>query len=112
MAYRDPFTEQQGRYDPHYNETPAFDPYNGTEPHQAYDQGGYDSYAPGGYKDYSTTHQPADPQAAAYAQKEGGGYDSAGFARATTGRFVRILIHCLRFTFIPQPVSRPEEMAV
>lgn len=85
MAYRDPFTEQQGRYDPHYNETPAFDPYNGTEPHQAYDQGGYDSYAPGGYKDYSTTHQPADPQAAAYAQKEGGGYDSAGFARATTG---------------------------
>ncbi|KAL4067883.1 hypothetical protein J3A83DRAFT_4359747 [Scleroderma citrinum] len=85
MAYQDPFTEQHGRYDQHRNETPAFDPYNNSEPHQAYDQGGYGPYAPGEYKDYPGAHQPADPQAAAYAQKEGNRYDSAGFARATTG---------------------------
>jgi len=94
MAYRDPFVEQHGRYDPHYNETPAFDPYNGSDPHQAYDQGGYDPYyAPGGYEDNPTTHQPADPQAAAYAPKEGD--DSPGFAQTTTKRFAYILHHCL-----------------
>ena len=90
MSYRDPFAEQHGRYDPHFNEAPAFDPYNSSEPHQAYDQGGYDPDT-SGYKDYPTTHQPVDSQPAAYAQKEAGGYDSTAFARTTPRKCVHSL---------------------
>lgn len=59
MAYRDPYAEQYARSQP-YNDGPEFNPYGGQhQPHQSYDQGGYeeDPYyrdaapAAGGYRD-------------------------------------------------------------
>lgn len=58
MAYRDPYAEQYARSQP-YNDGPEFNPYGGQhQPHQSYDQGGYDDPyyrdagpAAGGYRD-------------------------------------------------------------
>ncbi|KAG6335587.1 hypothetical protein ID866_3503 [Astraeus odoratus] len=87
MAYRDPFTEQHG-HDQRHNEAPPFDPYSNSQPHEAYDQSGYDPYAPSAYRDYPATQQPVNAGATEYAKKEGNEYNSGGFALANTGRSV------------------------
>ncbi|KAH7889429.1 hypothetical protein F5I97DRAFT_1934337 [Phlebopus sp. FC_14] len=89
MAYRDPYAEQYGRYDQQQSDAPAFNPYSSSQPHQAYDQGGYESYAAEGYRDEPNYSQPANAGQTSFTpghQKlEHSGYDQAGFARATTG---------------------------
>jgi len=87
MAYKDPYVEQHGRYDQQYTDAdaPGFSSYNNAQPHQAYDQGGYDPYAqstnpggsafePGHYKSESTTN-----------------YDRGAFAQGTTANRPRDL---------------------
>ncbi|KIJ69260.1 hypothetical protein HYDPIDRAFT_105862 [Hydnomerulius pinastri MD-312] len=97
MAYKDPYAEQYGRYDQQYNDAPAFNPYNTSQPHQAYDQGGYDSYAAGGYRDDPNYGQPANAGTTSFApghqKPESTSYDQGGFARATTGSRSRDLRH-------------------
>ncbi|KAH7929749.1 hypothetical protein BV22DRAFT_106900 [Leucogyrophana mollusca] len=95
MAYRDPYAEQYGRYDQQYGDAPAFNPYNSSQPHQSYDQGGYDSYA-GGYKDEPNV--PAQDAGASYPPgpgntKETSAFDHADFARGSTGSRPRDLRH-------------------
>lgn len=87
MAYRDPYTEQ---YQP-YSDTPAFNPYSNTQPHQAYDQGGYDSYGAGGHREDDNYGQPTNPGLSTFVpdhQKSEGNYDQGASARATTGKCV------------------------
>lgn len=78
MAYRDPFAEQYGHYDQQYSEGPSFDPYNSSQPHQAYDQGGYDPYTSNGYRDNDnpTTHEPVTAGMSTLPPKEGNGFYS------------------------------------
>lgn len=52
MTYRDPYTEQYARSNQHYTDGPEYNPYGGTQqPHQTYDQGGYEPDASGVYHD-------------------------------------------------------------
>ncbi|EGN93305.1 hypothetical protein SERLA73DRAFT_189872 [Serpula lacrymans var. lacrymans S7.3] len=52
MSYRDPYNERYEGAQQHSNDGPQYNPYSTSQPHQTYDQGGYDSYAaPGGYRD-------------------------------------------------------------
>lgn len=92
MAYRDPYAERYGRYDEQYTDTPAFDPYANTQPHQPYDQGGYDSYGVGGPRDDTNYRQSTNiggpTFTPAHQKSESTQYDQAAFARATTGRCV------------------------
>ncbi|KAG2041661.1 hypothetical protein BDR03DRAFT_945351 [Suillus americanus] len=49
--YRDPYSErQQGGYDQQYGDAP-YNQYDTRQPHQAYDQGGYDPHTMGEYRD-------------------------------------------------------------
>ncbi|KAF9246295.1 hypothetical protein BU15DRAFT_70398 [Melanogaster broomeanus] len=91
MAYRDPYSEQHGRYEQQYSDAPAFNPYNTSQPHQAYDQGGYDPYAAGGYQDDPNHGQSTF--APGHHKSESGPYDQGGFVRATTGSRPRDLRH-------------------
>ncbi|KIK30928.1 hypothetical protein PISMIDRAFT_669858 [Pisolithus microcarpus 441] len=84
MAYRDPFAERYGHYDQQYSEGPAFDPYHSSQPHPAYDQGGYDPYTSSGYRDNPTTHDPATAGMATLPPKEGNGLYSTGYPQPTT----------------------------
>ncbi|KAG8217736.1 hypothetical protein J3R82DRAFT_5895, partial [Butyriboletus roseoflavus] len=97
MAYRDPYTEQYGRYDQPYTDTPSFNnPYNNAQLHQAYDQGGYDSYGAGGHREDANYGQSTNPGASTSApghHKSEGNYDQGAFARATTGNRSRDLRH-------------------
>ncbi|EIW85077.1 hypothetical protein CONPUDRAFT_97723 [Coniophora puteana RWD-64-598 SS2] len=45
MSYTDPYAERHGRYQQQYTDGPTFNPYSSsrTQPHQTYDQGGYDT---------------------------------------------------------------------
>jgi len=95
MAYRDPYAERYGRYDEQYTDTPSFNPYANEQPHQPYDQGGYDSY--GGHRDDTNYGQPTNPVGPAFTpthnKVESTQYDQAAFARATTGGRPRSLKH-------------------
>ncbi|KAH7912234.1 hypothetical protein BJ138DRAFT_1061540 [Hygrophoropsis aurantiaca] len=92
MAYRDPYAEQYGRYDQQYGEAPAFNPYSNTQPHQSYDQGGYDAY--GGYRDEpSATTQGVVSAHSPENAKEMNAFDRAEFARGHTGSRSRDLRH-------------------
>ncbi|KAG1877942.1 hypothetical protein DFJ58DRAFT_753328 [Suillus subalutaceus] len=54
--YRDPYTEQQqGGYDQQYGDAP-YNQYDTRQPHQAYDQGGYDPHTMGEYRDDPNTN--------------------------------------------------------
>ncbi|THH13933.1 hypothetical protein EW146_g6331 [Bondarzewia mesenterica] len=46
-THRDPYANQTSPYPQQYQEGPEFNPYNTHQPHDTYDQGGYD----GGYRD-------------------------------------------------------------
>ncbi|KAF9227652.1 hypothetical protein BS17DRAFT_774096 [Gyrodon lividus] len=97
MAYRDPYAEQYGRYDQQSSDVPAFNPYNTVQPHQAYDQGGYDPYA-AGYRDDDPNHglstnAEASTFAPGHHKLESTPYDQGGFPRATTGSRSRDLRH-------------------
>ncbi|KAI6045683.1 hypothetical protein EDC04DRAFT_2559012 [Pisolithus marmoratus] len=81
MAYRDPFAERYGYHDQQYGEGPAFDPYSSSQPHQAYDQGGYDPYTSSGYRDNPVTHEPVTTGTT---PKEGDGFYSTGYPQPTT----------------------------
>jgi len=84
MAYKDPYAGQHGRYDSHYTDAPDFNPYNNAQPHQAYDQGGYDSYAaPEGYMDDANNGQSTNPGGRKIETTQ---YDQGAFARGTTGK--------------------------
>lgn len=86
MAYKDPYAGQHGRYDSHYTDAPDFNPYNNAQPHQAYDQGGYDSYAaPAGYMDDANNGQSSNP---GKRKIESTQYNQGAFARGTTGKCV------------------------
>jgi len=98
MAYRDPYAEQYGRYDQQYTDAPAFNPYNNPQPHQAYDQGAYDSYGAGGYRDEANYGKSTNPGGPAftpshYKSESIPQYDQGTFARATTGKCVSWLRH-------------------
>ncbi|KAF8559797.1 hypothetical protein OG21DRAFT_1594593 [Imleria badia] len=98
MAYRDPYAEQYGRYDQQYTDAPGFNPYSNTEPHQAYDQGGYDFYGAGGQREDANYGQSTNPGGSTFApghQKSDSTshYDQGAFARATTGNRRRDLSH-------------------
>ncbi|KIJ16917.1 hypothetical protein PAXINDRAFT_168354 [Paxillus involutus ATCC 200175] len=88
MAYRDPYAEQYGRYEQQSSDAPAFNPYNTAQPHQAYDQGGYDSY---GYRDDPNHGQSTF--APGHHKSESTPYDQGEFAQATTGSRPRDLRH-------------------
>lgn len=93
MAYRDPYAEQYGRYDQQYSDAPAFNPYSNTEPHQAYDQGGYDFYGAGGRREDANYGQSTNPGGSEFAPGHHKSdstphYDQGGFVRATTGKCV------------------------
>jgi len=50
--YRDPYSDQQpGAHNERYGDGPSYNPYDSGEPHQTYDQGGYDPHTTGGYTD-------------------------------------------------------------
>ncbi|KAG6376361.1 hypothetical protein JVT61DRAFT_2345 [Boletus reticuloceps] len=88
MAYRDPYAEQYGRTDQQYSDAPSFNPYNNTELHQAYDQGGYDPYGAGGHREYANYDQPTNPGGSAFApghykSESTTQYDRGAFAQAT-----------------------------
>lgn len=91
MAYRDPYAERySGRYDQPYTDAAGFNPYNNAQPHQAYDQGGYDSYGPGGHRQDANYGQFTNPGTSTFApgHKSESNYDRGAFARATTGKCV------------------------
>lgn len=80
MAYRDPYAKQYARSQP-YNDGLDFNSYGGHQPHQSYDQGGYDdSYyhdPAGGYRD--------DPQ---MRSTEESTFASTALANKETSEFV------------------------
>lgn len=87
MAYRDPYAE---RYDQQYTDAPGFNSYNNAQPHQPYDQGGYDPYGAGAHREDANYGQSANPGGSTlpHHKSESTHYDQAAFARATTGRCV------------------------
>ncbi|KAG2078145.1 hypothetical protein BDR04DRAFT_1124702 [Suillus decipiens] len=64
--YRDPYSEQQGGHNQQYGDA-SYNQYDARQPHQTYDQDGYDPYAVGEYRDdpnvnpqvVATSHAPA-----------------------------------------------------
>ncbi|KAG1782660.1 hypothetical protein EV702DRAFT_1232674 [Suillus placidus] len=70
--YRDPYSEQQQGGDPSYNQ------YDTRQPHQAYDQGGYDPHTMGEYRDdpnvnpqvIATSYAPAAQEVNPHEQSE------------------------------------------
>jgi len=61
MAYRDPYTEQYARSNQHYTDGPEYNPYGATQqPHQTYDQAGYEPDATGAYRDEPHPQSPED----------------------------------------------------
>lgn len=93
MAYRDPYAEQYGRYDQHYTDAPGFTSYNNAQPHQAYDQGGYDAYGVEARREDTNYGQPTGPGGSAFApghhkSESATHYDQGAFAQATTAKYV------------------------
>lgn len=104
MAYRDPYAEQYARSQPH-NDGADFNPYGGQhQPHQSYDQGGYDDpyyHDPaGGYRDDPQIRSAEESASAStLANKE-----ASDFVNGTGKKWVNILHHVYWFlSRIPGP---------
>jgi len=95
MAYKNPYDGQYGRYDQQYTDAPDFNPYNNAQPHQAYDQGGYDLHAASGYRDSDDANnvQSTNPGGVGQPKLESTQYGQGAFARGTTGNRFRDLRH-------------------
>jgi hypothetical protein len=79
--YRDPYTDQKsGAYNQRYGDGSAYNPYDSSQPHQSYDQGGYEPRTTGEYKDDPN----ANPQGAgALYEPEANPRDHPGFEKET-----------------------------
>lgn len=85
MVYRDPYAEQ---YDQRYTDAPGFGSYDAAQPHQPYDQGGYDPYGVGVRREDANSNPGGQTFPPGHHKAEVH-YDQAAFARATsTGRCV------------------------
>lgn len=79
--YRDPYTDQKsGAYNQRYGDGPTYNPYDSSQPHQSYDQGGYEPHTTGEYRDDPN----ANPQGAgALYEPEANPHDHSGYEKGT-----------------------------
>lgn len=75
--YRDPYYEQQQGGDPSYNQ------YETRQPHQAYDQGGYDPHTMGEYRDDPNVNPQVIATSYAPAAQEVNPHEQSEFAKET-----------------------------
>lgn len=77
--YRDPYTEQQqGGHNLQHGD-PSYNQYDIRQPHQPYDQGGFDPYTTGEYRDDPNANPQATPYAPAAQEVNPHGH--SGFAK-------------------------------
>jgi hypothetical protein len=105
--YRDPYTDHQ-----QYAEGPSYNPYD-RQPHQAYDQGGYDPHTTGGYRD-DLNGNPQDT-GAPYApeMQEANPHYNPNFAKEATQLVVGALAEFLKnLIAFHKPTPRFQELEI
>lgn len=81
--YRDPYSEQQqGGYNQQYGDA-SYNQYDTRQPHQAYDQGGYDPQTMGEYRDDPNVNSQVIATPYAPPAQEAYPHDQPGFAKET-----------------------------
>lgn len=81
--YRDPYSEQQqGVYNQQHGD-PSYNQYDTRQPHQAYDQGGYDPYTMGEYRDDPNANPQVMATPYAPAAQEVNPHGQSDFAKET-----------------------------
>ncbi|KAG2157275.1 hypothetical protein DEU56DRAFT_763811 [Suillus clintonianus] len=81
--YRDPYSDQQqGGHNQQYGDA-SYNQYDTRQPHQAYDQGGYDPHTHGEYRDDPNANPHILPTPYAPAVHEANPHDQPGFAKET-----------------------------